>query len=147
VSAYTTPSVQIGTLVLRTRAIDCFDWSDLFRRSKRGRDRAIPGQNGVAVRSRVLDAARVALPVRLNGAFTVNTPFVGDQHVNVYNHVRDVAAIADVNTVQTLTFVYGVNTVAADCIVEEMTAPNFRTPSLAVVTLSVTLPDGPLVLT
>ena len=146
-SAYANPYVQIGTLILRTRAIECFDWSDLFQRSKRGDNRTLPGVAGRAVRPRVSDQVRAALPVRLNGAFVVNAAYAGDRHLKVYDHLADVAAVADVTTTQTLTFYYGVSSVAVDCQVEEMTAPNFLTPSLAVVTLSVTLPDGPISLT
>lgn len=144
-SAYATPYVKIGTLILRTRGIECFDWSDVLQRpAKRGQNRAVPGVAGRRFRPRVNDEVRAVLPVRLNGAYDGNTLFTGDRHLKVYDHFKTVAAVADVGTVQTLTFVRGATTTAVDCVVEELTAPNFETPSIAVVVLGVTLPNGPM---
>ena len=146
-AAFSTPYVQIGTLILRTRAIDCFDWSDLFQTSKRGQDRVVPGVAGRAVRPRQLDAVRAALPVRLNGAYVVNTWTAGDAHRRVYDHLADLDAIVSVLGVQTLTFHYDSSIAgSADCIVEGATAPTFDTPSVARVVLDVTLPNAPLAL-
>ena len=146
-AAFSTPYVQIGTLILRTRAIDCHDWSDLFQTVKRGEDRVIPGVAGRAVRPRQLDHVRAALPVRLNGAYLVNHWTAGDAHRRVYDHLADLDAVVSVLGAQTLTFHYdGSTSQVADCIVEGVTAPTFDTPSVARVVLDVTLPGGPLAL-
>lgn len=145
-AAYTFPYVQIATLVLRTRAVDCYDWSDLFQQpAKRGQDRVIPGTAGRVVRPRQADRVRAALPVRLNGAYVDNTVTAGDTHRRVYDHLADLDAIVAVTGTQTLTFHYdGTTSVTATCIVEGATAPTFDSHSIARVVLDMTLPSGPL---
>jgi hypothetical protein len=146
--AYADVYVTIGTLVLRTRGIDCFDWSDLFRVTKAGANRRIPQQTGRAVRPRFLDEVRAALPVRLNGFFDADgDPYVGDPHDNVYSLFGILQAVAAVNTPQVLSFTRPSGSVTANCIVEELGGLTFVTPELATVVLDVTLPGGPLELT
>jgi hypothetical protein len=149
--AYATTHITIGALILRTRAYDCWDWSDLLNHpAKRGTDRIIPGVAGRSVRPRVVDAARCVLPVRLNGDWTANNTSAGgtdiQRHERVYDHLKTLHTIVTPTTTQTLTFTYGAKSVSVSCIVEGCTAPQFETPSLATVVLDVTLPAGPLTL-
>ena len=147
-TAYASPYISIGSLILRTRAIDCYDWSDLLQQPpKRGQDRPIPGVDGRAVRPRKNDALRAALPVRLNGSYTGNTRYTGDRHLKVYDHLEDLAAVTGDGTTQNLSLVRPAGTVTVDCIVESSSAPNFLSGWIAIVVLDVTLPDGPISLT
>ena len=136
--------LQIGSLRL-DGGIRCLDWSDLFASPpKRGSNRIIAGETGRFARTRVMDEARVALVLQLYGTLNVNgTAFTGDQAENVYTLFNSLRAIADLTTVQALSFVgRGVTTV--DCIVEELTSPRFQAPRFARCVLDVTLPDGPV---
>lgn len=135
--------LQIGTLRL-DGGIRCLDWSDLFASPpKRGSNRVIAGETGRLARARVMDEARVALVLQLYGTLNVNgTAFGGDQAENVYTLFNSLRAIADEPDVQTLAFVG--RGVSVDCIVEELTSPQFQAPRFARCVLDITLPDGPV---
>lgn len=146
-SAYAATYVTIGTTVLRTRAIDCTDWSDLLASPSRGRDRPIPGQAGAAVRPRVDDVVRAALPVRLHGGYDDNTWLGGDletQHARIYTHLAVLYALKGEGT---LTFTWPSGSASGTCIVESVETPRFDSAAIALAVLDVTLPDGPLGLT
>lgn len=145
--------VTVGGLLLRTFAIDCYNWSALIASpSKRGSNRPIPGVAGRAVRPRVPDELRAGLPVRVRGDWDHDTnvkvaggPDEWTAHLYVLlGMLRDVADVVDV---QTLGFTWPGGSVEVDCQVEELTAPTWvpNGPPWAVTTvLDVTLPDGPI---
>lgn len=151
---YAATHVTVGGLLLRSRAVDCDDWSDLLKSpAKRGVNRAVRGQSGRKVRPRANDELRGLLPVRLDGSWDQdNVRESGgpvEWHANLYTLLAEVRQIADVTSPQTLSFVWPGGTTAADCIVEEMSEPAFGSLSggpmwSARVVLDVTLPDGPL---
>jgi hypothetical protein len=147
-AAYSTTYITLGGLVCRTYGIDCTDWSGLLASPKRGADRIIPQQTGVAVRPRYLAAVRAPLPFVLNGMFNADGTFAtGDPHANVYTLLATLRAILDDTAPIVLELVRPVGTVTSRCIVEEVGAPDFPTPGVAKLMVDVTLPDGPLDLT
>jgi hypothetical protein len=130
------PTVTLGGLTLRGD-ITCYDWADLFKTSKRGANRPIPGTAGRAVRVRVTDEVRAGLAIRIIGA----------THDDVYTHLATLQTVCAVNGPQDLTFVWAGGSVTVACVVEEMGPPTFLAPQVATLVVDVTLPDGPLDLT
>ena len=144
-SAYNATHLTLDGVGLRTRAIDCFDWSDLFQRPYRGVNRVAPGQVGSKVRPRVADEVAAALPVRLNGGYDDNTWLGGDdqtQHSRLIGHLDVLHGIGP--GVVDLEFVWADGSTTVDCLVDAFGTPRFDTPGLAVVVIEVTLPDGPM---
>ena len=142
---YAPTYIVLGSLVCRTYGIDCTDWSGLLRSPKRGTDRIIPQQAGVAVRTRYPAAVRAGLPFTLNGMFTADGTFAtGDPHDNVYSLLATLRATCDALVPITLQLVRPTVTVTSRCIVEEVSDPDFPTPSIGKLIVDVTLPDGPL---
>ena len=146
-TAYASTYVTVGTTVLRTRAMDCTDWSDLLASPRRGRDRIVPGESGAKVRPRVSDVVRAALPVRLHGGYNVNSWVGGtveEQHSRVYAHLNVLHGLLSETS---LTFTWPDGSDSVSCVVESVEPPRFDTAAIAVVVLDVTLPDGPLDIT
>jgi hypothetical protein len=137
--------IVLGTLTL-DGGIVCNDWADLLQSPpKRGQNRLVPGQAGRVVRPRVMDEMRAALPVRLKGWLNVDgTLYAGDPHDNVYALWDVLRGVCDVTVPQTLQLVTGAGTFTGECVVEELTAPKFETPTLAAAVIDVTFAGGPL---
>lgn len=147
--AYAPIHATVGGLLLRTRAIDCYDWSGLLGvPGKRGANREVPQQGGAAPRVRYGSQLRAALPVRVNGQWLQDgTRLSGPEsawHAQVYTHLAALHAIANVDTVQDLVVTLPAGPVTVDCQVEELTAPSFEVPWRCETVLDLTLPDGPL---
>jgi hypothetical protein len=144
-AAYAPTYIVLGSLVCRTYGIDCTDWSALLRSPKRGQDRIIPQQAGVAVRPRFPAAVRAGLPFTLNGMFNADGTFAsGDPHDNVYTLLATLRETCDALEPITLQLVRPTVTVVSRCIVEEVGDPDFPTAGIGKLVVDVTLPDGPL---
>ena len=99
-AVYVTLGDGADTVVAGTRAIECFDWTDLLASPpKRGENRVIPGLHGTEVRARVRDELRASIQLRLYGEWTEDNDPVpgdaGDWMAKVYEHLATVRTVTE----------------------------------------------------
>lgn len=147
-TAYRSEYVTLGGLIMGSRAIDCYDWSDLMGSAgKRGDDFVAQGVAGVTERTRTEDALRALLHVRVNARYDQDNVRVAasSARANLYTLLAAVRAKAEVNTTQTLSLTASGGPYSADAVVVGGFQPRHHSPYIVTFTLDVLLPDGGLI--
>lgn len=149
---YRTEYVTLGGLMSGSRAIDCYDWSDLEGTAdKKVENWPNPGGAGVLPLPAPEDGMRALLHYRVDGSYdqdnnivSPGTDFAG-WRTNFYTLMAAVRAVTKLSTVQTLQLtVASGGPHSADCLVIGGIKPAHEVPWLATFTVDVLLPDGSL---
>jgi hypothetical protein len=146
---YKTVYVTLGGVMMGSKAIDCWDFSDILgAASKRGDDETIDGVAGVTAQDRVSGPLDAFLYVELHSNYTQdNGPVSGEaaRLTNLGTLLDLVRGVAETNTTQTLTLTgWPGGPHSADCIVKDGFEPEFLGGEIVRVTLDVRLPGGAL---
>lgn len=135
-----------SALLCGSRAINCRDWSDLFRVGpSRGANRIIPGTAGRAARAHVRDELPVELEFQINGSYDQdNVRIEGDARSNCLDLIGVVRGFLDGATDRhlevTLTTAEGSETV--DCTFVSFGRIRFPAPQIAEFYVLISLPGG-----
>lgn len=147
--ALKTEYITLGGLAFRSHALNCYDWSDLTGSADKAGDDFDPDQtDGVDPQARWEDGFDARLFIRVKGRWnTDNTRVARTSWVsNYWTLLGQVRAVAQVNTVQTLTItgITGSPHTTTQCIVTGGIRPNRIAPDVATFKIPVRLADGSL---
>ena len=114
----------------------CRDWSDLLAApAKRGRNRTVPGERGVAERPRVAGALRALLHIQA----------VGADHDDCLELLEDLADLLDYDGMLEVTVHRGsLSALSGELQVEDPDTPQFVSDAVARLVVDVTVPAGRL---
>ena len=143
--------VTLGGLMMASKAIDCFDWSDLSKVAMRGDDLIVSDADFEVARPREQAPVRGVLPVRINGKWDHTTDAsTGTSEAawregawTAFGLLEAKAAVTTTQTVQ-LNRPGALSTLSADCQVLELNTEAQPAPWIWVCSLDVKLTTGRL---
>lgn len=142
--------VTIGSLMMGSRAIECFEYAELTQSAdKRGTDVTVESQSGRVPKGRLDDDSRRIVEVRINGAWTQdNAPTspgtVASRIAAYYQHLAAVKAVAGVNSAQSITLTVGSDSWSGTATVERLSKPSRLNPWAYELAMDLTIHGGEL---